>query len=89
MGETPAHFVMERHGRLSELDRKFDIEYWQRLGPAAIFEAAWQMVVDVHSQGPGGPDALRLRRTVEHGTAALHRGSGFVVRIHALEANTV
>ena len=66
MSDTPARFVMERYGRLSELDRKFDIEYWQRLGPAAIFEAAWQMVVDVHSQGPGGPDALRLRRTVEH-----------------------
>ena len=57
---------MERYGRLSELDRKFDIAYWQRLGPAAIFEAAWQMVVDAHSQRPGGLDALRLRRTVEH-----------------------
>jgi hypothetical protein len=63
---TPANFVMERYGRLSELDRKFDIEYWQRLGPAAIFEAAWQMVADAHSQRPGGLDALRLRRTVEH-----------------------
>jgi len=66
VNDTPAHFVMERYGRLSELDRKFDIEYWQRLGPAAIFEAAWQMVVDAHSQRPGGVDALRLRRTVEH-----------------------
>jgi len=54
---------MERHGRLSELGRKFDIAYWQRLGTAAIFEAAWQMVVDAHS---GDPGALRLRRTVEH-----------------------
>jgi hypothetical protein len=57
---------MERHGRMSELDRKFDIEYWQRLGPAAIFEAAWQMVVDAHSRELGNLDALRLRRTVEH-----------------------
>jgi hypothetical protein len=57
---------MERHGRLSEMDRKFDIDYWQRLGPEAIFEAAWQMVVDAHSRHPGDPDVLRLRRTVEH-----------------------
>ena len=31
------------------MDRSFDVEYWQRLGPEAIFEAAWQMVVDAHS----------------------------------------
>jgi hypothetical protein len=56
---------MERYGRLEEMDRSFDIEYWQRLGPTAIFEAAWQMVVDAHSQRAGGADELRLRRTVE------------------------
>jgi hypothetical protein len=56
---------MERYGRIAGMDRKFDVQYWQRLGPAAIFEAAWQMVVDAHSQHPGGLDALRLRRTVE------------------------
>jgi len=59
-------FVMERYGKLREMDRKFDIEYWQRLGPQAIFEAAWQMVVDVYSQRPGGLDELRLRRSVEN-----------------------
>lgn len=58
-------FVMERYGRLQEMDRSFDIEYWQRLGPAAIMEAAWQMVVDVHSRRPGGADELRLQRSVE------------------------
>jgi len=59
-------FVMERYGRLSEMDRSFDIEYWQRLGPQAIFEAAWQMAVDAHSRNGGTSDELRLRRTVEH-----------------------
>ena len=43
-----------------------DIEYWQRLGAEAIFEAAWQMAVDAHGHGAGGSDELRLRRTVEH-----------------------
>jgi hypothetical protein len=56
---------MERHGRLTDMDRSFEIAYWQRLGPAAIFEAAWQLVVDAHSRKPGGNDELRLRRTVE------------------------
>ena len=56
---------MERYGRLAEMDRSFDIAYWQRLGPTAIFDAAWQMVVDAHSKTPTGRDELRLRRTVE------------------------
>ena len=57
---------MERYGRLRDMDRSFDIAYWQRLGSAAIFEAAWQMVIDAHSARADGSDELRLRRTVEH-----------------------
>jgi hypothetical protein len=59
-------FVMERYGRIPEMDRSFDIEYWQRLGPEAIFEAAWQMAVDAHRRSAGEIDELRLRRTLEH-----------------------
>ena len=55
-------FVMERYGRISGMDRSFDIEYWQRLGAEAIFDAAWQMTVDAHGRGAGGSDELRLRR---------------------------
>lgn len=62
--QTPP-FIMERYGRIEEMDRSFDIAYWQRLGPDAIFEAAWQMVVDAHKRLRGGTDELRLRRTVE------------------------
>jgi hypothetical protein len=42
---------MERYGRLAEMNRdfEFDIAYWQRLGPAEIFEAAWQVVVDART----------------------------------------
>ena len=64
--EKPAPtFVMERYSRLPEMDRSFDIAYWQRLGASAILEAAWQMAVDAHARHPGGADELRLRRTVE------------------------
>jgi hypothetical protein len=62
---APKRFIMERYGRLADMDRSYDIEYWQRQGPAAIFEAAWRMVVDAHNRRTGGADELRLRRTVE------------------------
>ncbi len=59
-------FTMERYGRLRDMDRSFDIAYWQRLGPKAIFEAAWQMVVAAHANRPGGLDELRVQRSVEN-----------------------
>ena len=59
-------FVTERYGRIPGMDRSFDIEYWQRLGAEAIFDAAWQMTVDAQGRGAAGSDELRLRRTVEH-----------------------
>ncbi|MGZ3356993.1 MAG: hypothetical protein ACXVBO_19335, partial [Isosphaeraceae bacterium] len=30
-------FVMERFGSIRDMDRSFDIEYWQRQGDAAIY----------------------------------------------------
>jgi hypothetical protein len=61
----PISFNMERYGRLRDMDRSFDIAYWQRLGPQAIFEAAWQIVVVAHSRRPGGSDELKFRRSIE------------------------
>src|SRR5580700_1675829 len=49
-----------------DMHRSFDIAYWHHLGPAAIFEAAWQMAVDAHVLQPGDSHELRLRRTVEN-----------------------
>jgi hypothetical protein len=57
---------MERFGRLSEMDRSFDVEYWQRQGPSAIYSAAWELVELHHRDRGGEPDELRLQRTVEH-----------------------
>jgi hypothetical protein len=64
MSRNEPNFVMERYGQLAEMDRSFDVDYWQRLGPRAIFDAAWQMVVEAHLR-TGASDELRLRRTVE------------------------
>ena len=36
---------MMRFGRnIAEMDKSFDIEYWQNQGDKAIFQAAWEMV---------------------------------------------
>lgn len=42
---------------------EFDIAFWQAQGPAAIFAAAWDMVVFAHRVRGRNPNELRLRRT--------------------------
>jgi hypothetical protein len=38
-------FTMTRHGKnIKDMDRSFDIEFWQRQGDAAIFNAAWELI---------------------------------------------
>jgi hypothetical protein len=56
---------MERFGRLEEMDRSFDIEYWQRQGDAAIFRAAWELVELYWRTHGKDPQELRLQRSVE------------------------
>jgi hypothetical protein len=58
-------FVMMRFGRLQEMDRSFDIEFWQRQGDAAIFRAAWELVETYCRDRGMEPDELRLQRSVE------------------------
>ncbi|HWQ34027.1 MAG TPA: hypothetical protein VNQ79_14350 [Blastocatellia bacterium] len=65
-GQDGSSFTMMRFGELSEMDRSFDIEYWQRQGDVAIFRAAWELVMDYHKEHGTPPDELRLQRTVEH-----------------------
>lgn len=56
---------MERLGRVSESDRSFDIEFWQKQGPSAIFAAAWQMVIDTYKLKGWSDSELRLQRSIE------------------------
>jgi hypothetical protein len=44
-------------------DRRIDIEYWQSLGPDAIFHAAWQLVVDAWELKRKPIRELRFDRT--------------------------
>lgn len=59
-------FVMMRFGKISEMDRSFDIEYWLRQDSAARIAALIEMVLFAYRIKGGNGDELRLQRTVEH-----------------------
>lgn len=59
-------FEMMRFGKLKEMDRSFDIEYWQRQGDAAIFQAGWELAELYHRNQGMNADELRLQRTLEN-----------------------
>jgi hypothetical protein len=58
--------VTERFGRLEDLDRSFDIAFWQAQPAAARFQATWELIV--HAAAVKGLDVrqLRLQRDVEN-----------------------
>ncbi len=57
--------VMMRVGNVEEMDRSFDIEFWQSHDDEAKFTAAWEMVVFAHALKGQKEDELRLQRTIE------------------------
>jgi len=56
---------IERRGRIEEMDRSFDIQFWQDQTAQARFDAAWELVL--HACKVKGIDVrqLRLQRSVE------------------------
>lgn len=58
--------VTERTGKLADLDRSFDVEFWQSQPPKARADAAWELVM--HYANVKGLDVrqLRLQRSVEN-----------------------
>jgi len=59
--------ISEKIGKLADLDRTFDLDFWQAQGDEAIFDAAWQMIVDYYVyELCVPPEQIRLQRSVEH-----------------------
>jgi len=56
----------ERRGKLQDMDKSFDLEFWQSQPPKARFDAVWEMIV--HAVKVKGQDVrqLRLQRSVTH-----------------------
>jgi len=57
--------IMERRGKIEDLDRSFDIEFWQRQSHQARFTAAWEMIVHAHKVKGRDVRQLRLQRSIE------------------------
>ncbi len=58
-------FTMWRLGKdVKEMDRSFDIEFWQRQGDAAIFNAAWELI-EFYLRSKGINES-RLQRDIVH-----------------------
>ena len=56
---------IERRGKITDLDRAFDLEFWQRQSPQARFDASWELIL--HAWRVKGNDVrqLRLHRSTE------------------------
>lgn len=58
--------IMEKRGRIEDLDRSFDVQYWQAQPEAARFAVAWELVELAWKLKGRDPRELRLQRTVEN-----------------------
>lgn len=66
MAQSPnKRIVSERKGKLEDLDRSFDLAFWQAQDDTARFTAAWKLVCFAHRFKGRDERQLRLQRTVE------------------------
>lgn len=56
---------MMRFGNISEMDKSFDIKFWQKQSSTERLAAVLEMVKSYHLR-KGNKDGIRLQRTVEH-----------------------
>ena len=57
--------IYESYRQIDDIDDRFDVEFWQKQGDRAIFDAALDMIVDHLTLRYGHVDKPRLQRTVE------------------------
>jgi hypothetical protein len=57
--------IVEAYRKIGDPDDRFDLAFWQRQGPEAIFEAALEMIKDAQVLRNGHADEPRLQRSVE------------------------
>ena len=57
--------IVERRGKIEDMDRSFDLAFWQACTPTERFQAAWELIQ--HAWVAKGNDVgqLRLERSVE------------------------
>ena len=57
--------IMERKGKIEDLDRSFDLQFWQAQSDTARFAAAWELVITASLVKGNDVRQLRLQRSVE------------------------
>lgn len=57
--------IMERFGRIEDLDRSFDLEFWQAQDASTRFAAACELAVTAHLLKGRDANLLRLQRHIE------------------------
>jgi len=57
--------IMERRGKISDLDRTFDLQFWQAQSSQARFDAAWELIVYAWRVKGNDVRQLRLHRSIE------------------------
>jgi hypothetical protein len=55
---------VERYGKLQDMNRSFDIKFWQSQPPKARFDAVWEMIIHVMKVKGQDVRQLRLQRSV-------------------------
>ena len=58
--------VMERKGKIENLDRSFDIRFWQAQSDSAKFAAAWELVTTAYIIAGKDLHELRFQRSAEN-----------------------
>lgn len=56
---------VERRGRIEDLDRSFDLEFWQSQPAQARFDATWELVLQACEVKGIDVRQLRLQRSLE------------------------
>lgn len=56
---------LEHRGKLDDLDRSFDLVFWQSQLPQARLDAAWELIVHAWCEKGNDVRQLRLQRSVE------------------------
>jgi hypothetical protein len=57
---------MERTGKIENLDRSFDLKFWQAQSDSDRLAAGWELVRQSYLVKGKDVSELRLQRTVEH-----------------------
>ncbi|OIO95917.1 MAG: hypothetical protein AUJ92_07165 [Armatimonadetes bacterium CG2_30_59_28] len=81
-----ADTIMERKGPIEDLDRSFDVQFWQAQSPQGKFQATWELIVHAckvkgtsetwQARGEVDLDGLTVVFTAKEHLIAAKRSSG-------------